>query len=269
MEKKKQYIVLGCILLLGIILRILYAYPHIHFPGSNVVLEAMHLKAGLYDPNLVWHPMGIRYILIFFVSISIMLFGVSQISVVLPILIASLLNIILIYLLAKEMYDEKIALLSAFLLAILPADIFSSTVLEADIIMNTFLLVGILFYYKFKKQGKKPYLFSLVGVFIAIALFIKVFALLILPIIFLYEIFTELKIKRLIFIGIGFLLVCSPFMIYQYIETRDPLYNIHVEQNHIYDITYIKENFKPIHNFAPAENDYFEYLRKVFWPFPG
>ena len=243
-------------------------YPHLHFPGTNVVLEAMHLKDGIYDPNLVWHPMGIRYILIFFVSLSIMLFGVLQFSVVLPILIASLLNIILIYLLAKEMYDERIALLSAFLLAILPADIFSSTILEADIIMSTFLLAGVWFYYKFKKQRYKPYLFSLVGAFIAIALFIKVFALLILPIIFLYEIFTELKIKRLVFLGIGFLLVCSPFIIYQYVETRDPLYNIHVEQNHIYDITYIKENFEPIHQFKPDKNDYFEYLKKVFLPLP-
>ena len=90
MEKRKQYEILGVIVLSALLLRLLYFNTHIMFPGTNLILEAMHILAGVYDINIIWHQMGTRYVFLLLETLTIYLLGVNEWTIYLPIFLASL-----------------------------------------------------------------------------------------------------------------------------------------------------------------------------------
>lgn len=105
------------------------------------------------------HPIHI-YITAFFVK----LFGLSEVTTRLPAAVFGVLNVILIFFLARILFsDETIALSSALFLAISPWNIhFSRFNHEANFALFFFML-AILLFYKYLKRGKYYLTFSVIS----------------------------------------------------------------------------------------------------------
>lgn len=247
-SQHKVLILLLAIVFFGGVLRIIWINPMHSRDETQHALEAMHIAKGVYDPNIIYYNQGVRYTLLLPLAFIFLLFGVSKITFVLFTYSIAIANIFLVYFIGKEFFDERIGLLSAFLLALFPLNIFYSTILEADIIISFYSGLAMYCYYLGLKQIKKVYIF-IAGLIFGFAIFTKIFILFPLFSLNLYEIFILRDInesfKRGLFLLLGFILIASPFLFYQYKTTNDFLYNVHVESQGTGAITKFKDNPPP------------------------
>ena len=132
-------------------------------------------------------------------------------------LIFSLGLIYLTFIIGKEVFNEKIALLSAFFLAFSQTFLsYSSTILTA-IPSTFFALLSVYFLIKNK--------YTLSGLFIGISFmtrFLQLFTLI--PIILILLYFRKLNLKKLIKLSYGFSTVVIPYLIINYILYQNPLH---------------------------------------------
>ena len=85
---------------------------------------------------------------------SILVFGLSEFGVRFPSALAGILSIFLLYLIVKKLFDERLALISAFVLAVTPwAVYFSRGAWEANVAL-AFTLSGIYFFLKSLEKSK-------------------------------------------------------------------------------------------------------------------
>jgi len=144
------------------------------------------------------------------------LFGVSVFVSRLPFALAGVGSVILVYFLAKELYNQKIAIAAAFILSILSYHVWASKVGFLEPIALFFVLLTFLIFFKALRQ---PRYFIWFGVSLGLALLTKYTAFFILPVIFFYLL---AKNRRLFFnlyfiagLVIAFLLF-SPVLIYNF-----------------------------------------------------
>ena len=128
--------------------------------------------------------------------------GVSEFTLrLLPFLIG-LVNIFLTYLLAKKLFDKKVALIASFIMAISFWHIISSFLIEHD---GSFLMLyWLLFfnsYFKFEETKNKKWLF-ISGLCGGLALLTKITGFLIFLVFAIYLLFKYKSIKKLFNIGI-------------------------------------------------------------------
>ncbi|MEK6844139.1 MAG: glycosyltransferase family 39 protein [Nanoarchaeota archaeon] len=119
--------------------------------------------------------------------------GYTQIASRMAALIFGSLSILAIYLISREFFDEKISIVSAFLLAIAPFHI-KLTISEQDVMAMFFVLVGMLLFIKALKNNKLGY-FSLSGMFIGLSIYSKVYTLLFIPSLLIYFIYVKVLDK--------------------------------------------------------------------------
>lgn len=132
-----------------------------------------------------------------FTSVIYKIFGTTQFAAGFASLLFGSFSILVIYLLSKEFFNEKISLLAAFLIAISPFSI-KSTVAEMDIMAMFFVLLGMLLFVKATKSSDNSrYLMS--GMFMGLAIYTKVYPLLFIPSLLLYFIYINYKNKSAIF----------------------------------------------------------------------
>ena len=98
---------------------------------------------------------------------------------------------IVIYLLTKEFFDEKISLIAAFLLAIAPFHI-QNTLAEMDVMAMFFSLLGLFLFVKAIKTEKKYY-FYFSGIFLGLGIYTKVYPLLFIPSLIFFFIYYNKK----------------------------------------------------------------------------
>ena len=85
---------------------------------------------------------------------SILVFGLSEFGVRFPSAFAGILSVFLLYLIVKKLFDERLALISAFVLAVTPwAVYFSRGAWEANVAL-AFTLSGIYFFLKSLEKSK-------------------------------------------------------------------------------------------------------------------
>lgn len=84
--------------------------------------------------------------------LPIKIFGLNEFSIRLPSALFGVLSTIIIYLLAKKMFDYKTGLLSAFIFAISPWSIGLSRVALESVVAMGLLLLGIAFFLKHEKK---------------------------------------------------------------------------------------------------------------------
>ena len=165
--------------------------------------------------------------LLYPISILYKNFGVNEFSSNILVLLISLSSIVLIYKFGKLLFDEKIGLLSAFLLSFFPLDIVYSTRLMTDLPSAFFVALSIYLFLKSEKINKNPVsntccFFS--GLSLGIAYLIREFSLLI-GLFFIIYIAYHKKIKISYFlIALGFVLMVSVESLYFLNETGDPLF---------------------------------------------
>jgi len=157
--------------------------------------------AGLWEDSrpLVW-PIFLGFL--WKLNLDVVLFG-KLLS-----LFFSLGVIFMTFIVAREIFDEKVALMAVLLLAITPTFYFFSTVMLTGIVSTFFILIGVYFFIK------KSYL--LAGIFLGLGFmtrFLQLFAFMV--ILALFFIYKEKKnfFKDSIEIIIGFSVVTVPYLL--------------------------------------------------------
>jgi 4-amino-4-deoxy-L-arabinose transferase-like glycosyltransferase len=146
------------IIIFSIILRVLFIWSR--NLGNDEPFTLM-VASGTFE-NLVsivaWDPSMLYYFTTFFVYKVLGIFGLYLMTV-----IGGVVSVFLVYKIAKILFNERIALLSTFLLAISPMHILYSQHLRVYSLTQMFVLFGILFALQYSKSfdWKKLVLLSL------------------------------------------------------------------------------------------------------------
>ena len=90
----------------------------------------------------------------FLTDLAYKMFGVGDLGARFVALIFGSLSIILIFLFSKEIFNKKVGLIAAFLLAVSPWHI-TETIPEMDVAVMFFVLFSMLFFVKALKQDKR------------------------------------------------------------------------------------------------------------------
>ena len=191
---KRVNLILISILILGFILRLIAAINlSVSADDMHFVTHAVNFfssgKLVTYDQSAgLWFA---------FTSLMYKFLGYTQLASRLAALIFGSLTILVVYLLTKEFFNEKVSLLAAFALAIAPFHI-KNTIAEMDVMAMFFVLCSMLFFIRaLKKENKKYFIFS--GIFIGIAIYTKVYPLLFIPSMVLLFILNLRKEKKKVF----------------------------------------------------------------------
>ena len=132
------------------------------------------------------------------------------------IIIFSLLSIYGIYLCGKEIYNERVGILCAFLLTVSYLQIYLTTKILTELPSFAMLTFAIYFFYKHIKSKQAKYLYF-ATIFFALGTLFRISILPILLIYLVYVLKKDIKWKHA-FISAGiFLVIFTPYLIYEYI----------------------------------------------------
>ncbi len=163
----------------------------------------------------------------FLTDYSYKIFGFGDFGARFVSLIFGSFSIILMFLFVKEMFNEKIGLIAAFLLTFSPFHI-SQTVPEMDVTVMFFIFFSMFLFVKALKQNKNL-LFIFSGIMMGIAILIKIYAFLFIPVLLLYAFYHIKKNKInykifikpvLLFLIIAFIFCLIP-IIHNYLLYKD------------------------------------------------
>lgn len=167
-------------------------------------------KVGLWEPArpLIW-PVFIGFL--WKLGLNPIIFGrIAE-------LIFSLGCIYLTYLIGKDVFNEKIALLSAFFLAFSPTFLFYSSTILTGIPSTFFALLSI--YFLIKKN------YFSTGLFLALSFITRFLQLFILiPIIFALVKYNKKKLRKIMGLVYGFLIISLPYLVLNTFLYKNPLY---------------------------------------------
>jgi 4-amino-4-deoxy-L-arabinose transferase-like glycosyltransferase len=155
----------------------------------------------------------------FLIAPSIYFLGSTLIALKLPFAISGVLAVIFLYLFVRDFYNEEIALLSSFILTILPGHVILSTTPLQWIFNPFFVVLTLYLFYKYSKTGKSIYLY--LGAAIAgLGIMVRIsFLFFLIPFLLLVTIFKGLSFikkhsKKLMIASIFFILGgCYPLIL--------------------------------------------------------
>ena len=226
--KNKYLLILIVILLFAFIIRVQYLNTNqaVWWDAADYLMSAKEIggvtNLETYDLNpkrpfllpLIW---GIMYRL----GGNETLFNLSEI-------ILSWLTVLFTYLIAKEFFNEKIALIATFMMSVLWMPIFFTHRLMTDVPALAFWLMTFYYFWKgyIKEEGKKYLYYSMA--FLALSIFTRAASLInIIPIAIMMLIKQRLSLfkdKKFWISLLIFLLVLSPFIIWIFASYDNPLY---------------------------------------------
>jgi hypothetical protein len=162
------------------------------------------------------------------------LFGLNEYTIALFPFLCSLINVFLVYRISKYLFSRKIAIISAVLLSFFPLELYYSTSVYPTVPLST--MCGLSAYLLIKNRNEKrnsQYFWS--GLFLGLAYLIHDIGLffglfLILQIIFLT---SNQKVRRMILLSLGILLVIAVEVGVYSIVADNPLYRINIENRTI------------------------------------
>lgn len=117
---------------------------------------------GRFLPLYFWH-LGVMWatpIIVYLTALFLTILPLSEITIRLPSVMIGILNIVLIYFLAKRIFDsEKLGLLAAFFLALTPVHFIQSRILLDNLFPVPFVLGWMLLLYLFVSKRNLWFLF--------------------------------------------------------------------------------------------------------------
>jgi 4-amino-4-deoxy-L-arabinose transferase-like glycosyltransferase len=232
MVDTKGIIILSSIILLAIILSyILYSGPFVYYDDNYYILSAHQMLQGTFTPNGI--PFTVETLTIASIALSFLLFGYGIVQAALPSLVEYLATIIVIFLLGRKMLNDYFAGIASFLFATAPFVLGYTTRALPD--MLTGLTVAIACYYLYKAINlKSNRAMLLVGFFIALTMLVKtagviIIASFLIGLVYLYADKNFRKNKRMfVYAIVGMLIPLLIMMLYFYILTGNPFFNLHV-----------------------------------------
>lgn len=224
--KNKYNLGLLLVILIAFLLRLYFFVTAYNQPlwwdEAEYMATAKHWAFGVpYDLNQQRPP------LFQLVAVPLLKLGLTEGALkFLLVLIPSTLVIFLIYLLGKEMFNKKVALIAAFASAGMWSFLFWSIRFQPDFFSLGFQLLSILFFWKLFKESKRSYAIW-AGVFAAVAFYFKISALLVPLSVFLFVLFkdgiTFIKNKNYWIVFLSFIIALIPFALWQYAIFGNPV----------------------------------------------
>lgn len=188
---------------------------------AEYMATAKHWAFGVpYDINLQRPP------LFQLLAVPLLKIGLTEGALkFLLVLLPSVFVVVAIYLLGKELFNKKIALIAAFTSSFVWSFLFWSVRFQPDFFSLSFQLLSLLFFWKLFKEDKRKYaLYG--GIFAALAFYFKISALLIPLTLFIFVLFKDgvsfIKKKNYWIALVSFIVTLIPFALWQYILFGNP-----------------------------------------------
>src|SRR3989338_4276799 len=185
MNKNRIYLLLGFVLRFIAAINLSVSADDMHHVAHAINFYSANRLITYDQSSGLWHA---------FTSVVYNIIGTTQLASRMAALIFGSLSILLIYLLTREFFNRKIALLASFLLAVAPFHI-QNTMAEMDVMAIFFVLLAMLFFIKALKTNK-TYLYFVSGIFLGLAVYTKVYPLLFIPSLILFFIYWNKKEKK-------------------------------------------------------------------------
>ncbi len=232
--ERKTFIYLLMVVLFAIIVRLIF------FSGIGASDSVYYTKYAndISNNNFPTEDKHLNSRIGFLIPVSFLYgaFGVNDFSSVLFPLITSILGIFLIFFLGKLLFDEKTALVAAFLLSFYPLDVIYSTKLLADLPSAFFSGLSIFLFLNAEKiniKSKSYLLYAASGLSLGMAFMIKEMAILTSLFFIGYGLYNR-KVKiDYIALVIGFLFVLLLGMGFFYFHTGDPFFRSSVADKYV------------------------------------
>jgi len=240
-KKHKYQILLILTFIVGLFFRLRVEDPMFYGDSFIYYTSAVELyKTGSYSP-MPW-PMGYPLIL----TSSFYLLGVSIQSAHVVTAIFGSLTIFSVYFIAKEIFDKKIAILSAFLIAIDPVHVLISSGLWSDAPAVFFLTTSVYFFVRYceTEHSRYLYLFTMLA---ALAILTRYMCVIFFLFAFIYLLFTKkgslyyLFKKRDLYIAVLVcLIILAPQVIYN-VSHFGSLFNTYYTTHPVFSWRYLFE----------------------------
>ncbi len=209
---KNTFVFMFCV---GLMLRILYYFIVKPLPHSDFLFYhqyATNISKGIFNPLdktcLIFpHRVGFSLIL----GLMYFLIGSSVEKGSLINILFSMINLLLVYVLASKMYDKCTAQVVSILYALWPAQIMYSSVIASENLFMTFFLAAVLLFIKsIENTSSKNIIFSLLcGIFMALAQIIRPVAQMLILVLFVSGIVMIERSKIVSLIKMYLLLILS------------------------------------------------------------
>lgn len=145
------------------------------------------LGGSPFYTNWIPHPP----LSVLFFSFFALLGGVSFHTLRMMPLFTGLLTIIVSYFFAKSLYGRKVAILSALLMSIIFYHVWMSLWIDSDgSVLTLFCLMTLFCFHKFERAGNRKWM-ALTGIFLGLSILSKYPAVLLVPILLLYDWFSN------------------------------------------------------------------------------
>ena len=220
-------------------------------------------RAWAFNIPYIFHP--VRPVLLSFIwSLCLRIIPGSEFLPRMLILVLSMLSVYAMYLLGKEMFNEKVGLLTAFFMSINYLNLFYSFRILTDIPALAFFTLAMYFFYKYFKTNKAK-CFYWAAAMTAIGTLFKISIVAILVIVLVYLLITErlrfFKKKEIWIGGIIFLLILSPYLIWGYMEfggfVIKQAMDFHSPGEHELEISYLQLYFNNTKGYLKQLPSYF------------
>jgi len=219
-NKNTYYLFLLLIICFAVVFRVIYFNGF--FGSDDIDYNRAAFKLTKGDFFLDSHHSK-RLGLILPTALAFKVFGFSEVSAVLFLLICSIANIVIAFTAGKIFFDRNVGLLASSLMLFLPIDAIYATLLTPDLPLVTFVSAGgILFVYTETYAQRHRYSLSfLTGLCIGWAYLLKETAILILFLLCIWILALTISNRKFkiswLFIGLGFMLILlSEFGFYYY-----------------------------------------------------
>lgn len=225
----KNQILLGLILVFALILRLVFFSGIDESDSLSYTRFANMLAKG--EPFEEAKTHSFRLGILFPVSILYSIFGVNEFSSNILMLLTSLGSIILVYNFGILLFNQKVGILSAFLLSFFPLDVVYSTRLMTDLPAAFFIALSVYLFLKSEKINKRASskiycLFS--GASLGMAYLMKELSLLIGLFFIIYVLYSKKIKSRYFLIALGFILIFSIESMYFLKLTGNPFFRYSV-----------------------------------------
>jgi len=190
---------------------------------AEYLMKAKHFASGTSDEG--WNPL--RELLMSLFWAFLYKFGATELVIRISSYIISLLAIYLTYLVGKELFNKKIGLIAAFLMAIYNQNIFFTYRMLIDIPATVFWLLSIyLFWRGYVKEKNNKYLY-LSGISIGFGFLMHYSLLFLVLILIIFMLLTDklkfLKNRNIWITLVIILIIISPYIIWSLINYKTPL----------------------------------------------
>ncbi len=225
LSKRDNQLFLG-VMLFAIAIRLYFFFKTytqgLWWDEADYMTLAKNYAFGLPEIAAPWRAKGMSLLLSFAYQL-----GANEIVQRLIIIAFSVATVYLTYLLAKEIYNKKIALIASTLMSVLWVQLFWAARFSAETVGLTFYCLAGLFFWKGYVQNKSHWYLILSGMLVAYGIFVYesvgVFFPFIAVFILVYDKLNFLKNKKFWFFILG-LIIVLPFVFYHYYTTEGSIY---------------------------------------------